>query len=144
MPRTGSDTGVALGDRRRRVGPGPRPGQGSTHERAHAPPDDLEPPRAPVGTGQVAHAHGRTGRRARARPDRPKREWGSSPREGERLRPLTRGQAEDRLQELGGLYAEFSGGGQWAWNEARAAFLRRLAADARRPGFSLLIAETTS
>lgn len=34
-------------------------------------------------------------------PGRPKREWGSSPREGERLRPLTRGQVEDRLQELG-------------------------------------------
>lgn len=71
------------------------------------------------------------------------REQGSSPREGERLRPLTRGQVEDRLQELGDLYAEVSGGGPWAWNEARAAFLQYLAADARRPGFSLLIAETT-
>ncbi|PPS69383.1 MULTISPECIES: hypothetical protein [Streptomyces] len=29
------------------------------------------------------------------------------------------------------------------WNQARSAFLRRLAADARRPGFELLIAETT-
>lgn len=76
-------------------------------------------------------------------PGRMKREQGSSPREGARLRPLTRGQVEDRLQELGDLYAEFSGGGPWAWNEARAAFLRHLAADARRPGFSLLIAETT-
>ncbi|MEU6008048.1 hypothetical protein [Streptomyces sp. NPDC047453] len=47
------------------------------------------------------------------------------------------------MQELGDLYAEFSGGGPWAWNEARAAFLRHLAADARRPGFSPLIAETT-
>ncbi|MFI1533337.1 hypothetical protein [Streptomyces anandii] len=56
---------------------------------------------------------------------------------------MTCGQVEDRLQELGNLYAEFSGGGPWAWNEARAAFLRHLAADARRPGFSLLIAETT-
>jgi hypothetical protein len=82
--------------------------------------------------------------RSRTRtPGRPKRERGSSPREGERLRPLTRGQVEDRLQELGDLYAEFSGGDPWAWNEARAAFLRHLAADARRPGFSLLIAETT-
>ncbi|MFF3916013.1 hypothetical protein ACFYZB_21460 [Streptomyces sp. NPDC001852] len=62
---------------------------------------------------------------------------------GERLRPLTRGQVEDRLQELGDLYAEVSGGGPWAWNEARAAFLRHLTAEARRPGFSLLIAETT-
>ncbi|MGW1915820.1 hypothetical protein ACWCQS_35150 [Streptomyces sp. NPDC002076] len=74
---------------------------------------------------------------------RPKREQGSSPHEGERLRPLTRGQVEDRLHELGDLYAEVSGGDPWAWNQARAAFLRHLAADARRPGFSLLIAETT-
>ncbi|MFF5860214.1 hypothetical protein ACFY8B_32125 [Streptomyces sp. NPDC012751] len=69
------------------------------------------------------------------------RERGFSPREGERLRPLTRGQAEDRPQELGDLYVEVSGGGPWAWNEVRAAFLRHLEADAR--GFSLLIAETT-
>ncbi|MEU0337232.1 hypothetical protein [Streptomyces sp. NPDC006193] len=63
---------------------------------------------------------------------------------GERIRPLTRGQVEDRLRELGDLYAETSGGGPRAWNRARPAFLRRLAADARRPGFSLLIAETTA
>ncbi|MGW1802155.1 hypothetical protein ACWCQN_41225 [Streptomyces sp. NPDC001984] len=62
----------------------------------------------------------------------------------ERVRPLTRGQVADRLQELGDLYAETSGGDPWAWNQARAAFLRHLAADARRPGFSLLIAETTA
>ncbi|MFD8396133.1 hypothetical protein ACFV2N_44825 [Streptomyces sp. NPDC059680] len=83
------------------------------------------------------------GRSHTRRPGRPMREQGSSPHEGERLRPLTRGQVEDRLQELGDLYAEVSGGGPWAWNQARAAFLRHLAADARRPGFSLLIAETT-
>jgi hypothetical protein len=77
-------------------------------------------------------------------PGRPKREQGSSPHEGERLRLLTRGQVEDRLQELGDLYAEVSGGGPCAWNQARTAFLRHLAADARRPGFSLLIAETTA
>jgi len=76
------------------------------------------------------------------RPASPER--GSSPREGERVRPLTRCQVEDRLQELGDLYAESTGGGPWAWNQARDAFLRRLAADARRPGFSLLIAETTA
>ncbi|MFI1165067.1 hypothetical protein ACH4UM_15985 [Streptomyces sp. NPDC020801] len=63
---------------------------------------------------------------------------------GERLRPLSRRQIEDRLRELGNLYAETSGGGPWAWNQARAAFLRRLAADVRRPGFELLIAETTT
>ncbi|AOR33125.1 hypothetical protein BFF78_20495 [Streptomyces fodineus] len=67
-----------------------------------------------------------------------------SPQVAERVRPLTRGQVADRLQELGDLYAETSGGDPWAWNQARAAFLRHLAADARRPGFSLLIAETTA
>ena len=70
-------------------------------------------------------------------------ERGASPREGERLRPLSRLQLEDRLQELGDFYAETSGGGPWAWNQARDAFLRRLAADVRRPGFELLVAETT-
>ncbi|MGW3144297.1 MULTISPECIES: hypothetical protein [Streptomyces] len=77
-------------------------------------------------------------------PGRAKREQGSSPQEGERLRPLTRCQVEDRLQELGDLYAEVSGGGPWAWNQARTVFLRHLAADTRRPGFLLLIAETTA
>ncbi|MGI5376926.1 hypothetical protein ACQEV2_22285 [Streptomyces sp. CA-251387] len=76
------------------------------------------------------------------RPPRPER--GSSPREGERVRALTRRQIEDRLEELGDLYAETSGGGPWAWNQARGAFMRRLAADVRRPGFELLIAETTA
>lgn len=76
-------------------------------------------------------------------PGPPRAERRSSPQVAERVRPLTRGQVEDRQQELGDLYAELSGGGPWAWNEARAAFLRHLAADARRPGFSLLIAETT-
>jgi len=77
-------------------------------------------------------------------PVRPGPERGSSPHEGARVRPLTRRQVEDRLQELGDLYAETSGGNPWAWNQARDAFLRRLASDARRPGFSLLIAETTT
>ncbi|MFJ9815792.1 hypothetical protein ACIRU3_11040 [Streptomyces sp. NPDC101151] len=81
-------------------------------------------------------------RYTRARRPRPER--GASPHEGERVRPLTRWQVEDRLQELGDFYAQTSGGDPWAWNQARGAFLRRLAADARRPGFSLLIAETTA
>ncbi|BDD73258.1 hypothetical protein ACWDYK_22310 [Streptomyces anthocyanicus] len=67
----------------------------------------------------------------------------SSPQAGERLRPLTRRQIEDRFAELGNLYAQTSGGGPRAWNVARGAFLRRLTADVRRPGFGLLIAETT-
>ncbi|MFJ3310585.1 hypothetical protein ACIPSA_48040 [Streptomyces sp. NPDC086549] len=77
-------------------------------------------------------------------PGPPKAGRRSSPQVAERVRPLTRGQVADRLQELGDLYAETSGGDPWAWNQARVAFLRHLTADARRPGFSLLIAETTA
>ncbi|MEW1773356.1 hypothetical protein [Streptomyces sp. NPDC086777] len=75
-------------------------------------------------------------------PDSAKTERRSSPEVAERVRPLSRGQVADRLQELGDLYAETSGGDAWAWNQARATFLLHLAADSRRPGFSLLIAET--
>ncbi|MEU7422301.1 hypothetical protein [Streptomyces sp. NPDC040750] len=92
---------------------------------------------------RTARVPGRMPQVSRApRPRRPER--GSSPHEGERVRQLTRGQVEDRLRDLGDLYAEISGGSPWAWNQARGAFLRRLAADARRPGFSLLVAETTA
>jgi hypothetical protein len=84
------------------------------------------------------------GKRRGRTPGRPKRQQGASPPEGTRLHELTRGQVEDRRQELGDLYAQASGGSPWAWNQARTAFLRHLAADARRPGFSLLIAETTA
>jgi hypothetical protein len=74
----------------------------------------------------------------------PVRERGPSPWEGERLRPLSRLQIEDRLQELGDLYAETSGGDHRSWHRARYGFLRRLAVDIRRPGFALLIAENTT
>ncbi|MER7050941.1 hypothetical protein [Streptomyces sp. NPDC000351] len=77
-------------------------------------------------------------------PRKPRSERGCSPLAGERVRPLTRRQVEDRFGDLGDLYAQTSGGGPRAWNEARGAFLRQLAADVRRPGFSLLIAETTT
>ncbi|QWB24265.1 MULTISPECIES: hypothetical protein [Streptomyces] len=97
-------------------------------------PTTAEPP----GRRAVPDRHG-TRRQPRPRPER-----GSSPREGARIRELPRCQVADRLGELGDLYADTSGGGPWAWNEARGAFLRRLTADARRPGFSLLIAETTA
>ncbi|MEU3895823.1 hypothetical protein [Streptomyces sp. NPDC045251] len=70
-------------------------------------------------------------------------ERGSSPREGQRLRPLSRRQIEDHLQELGDLYADTSGGGPLVWNQARGAYLRQLTTDVRRPGFELLIAEST-
>lgn len=70
------------------------------------------------------------------RPKLTGRERGPSPWEGEVLHPLTRCQIDDRLQELGDVYAQTSNGGE----AARAAFLRRLAAAVRRPGFALVIA----
>lgn len=73
-----------------------------------------------------------------------RRRQGPSPMTGERLRPLTRRQVQDRLPELGELYARTSGGEPWACNGARTAFLRRLTSEVRRPGFALLIAETTA
>lgn len=70
-----------------------------------------------------------------------RRRQGPSPLDGDRIRPLTRWQIEDRRRELGDLYAETSGGDPWAWNHDRALFLRRLGLDVRRPGFALLVAE---
>ncbi|MFG2793752.1 hypothetical protein [Streptomyces sp. NPDC048419] len=64
-----------------------------------------------------------------------------SPLEGECIRSMSRRQIEDRLEELGDLYAETSGGDARAWNQGRKLFLRRLGDEARRPGFALLVAE---
>ncbi|MFF0161551.1 hypothetical protein ACFYRY_29020 [Streptomyces sp. NPDC005263] len=58
------------------------------------------------------------------------------------MRPLSRGQVEDRWRELGDLYADTSGVEPGQWAGSRAAFLRRLAVDVRQPGFALLVAET--
>ncbi|WP_432032437.1 hypothetical protein [Streptomyces antibioticus] len=66
---------------------------------------------------------------------------GPSPLEGERIRPLSRWQIEDRLAELGDLYAQTAGGDSRAWNHDRELFLRRLAGEVQRPGFALLVAE---
>ncbi|QOV33458.1 hypothetical protein IM697_24950 [Streptomyces ferrugineus] len=65
-----------------------------------------------------------------------------SPLEGERIRPLSRRQIEDRLGELGDLYAATSGGDPRAWNQGRELFLRRLVGEVPRPGFALLVAES--
>ncbi|SED89215.1 hypothetical protein SAMN05216489_04815 [Streptomyces sp. 3213] len=78
------------------------------------------------------------------KPWAPGRERGPSPRQGDRLRPLSRRQVEDRFEDLGDLYEETSGGGTRAGTRSRADFLRRLAGEVRRPGFTLLIAENTT
>jgi hypothetical protein len=70
-----------------------------------------------------------------------RRRQGPSPSEGERIRPLSRWQIEDRQKELGDLYAETSGGDSRAWNLYRELFLRRLAVEVQQPGFALLVAE---
>ncbi|MCF4139438.1 hypothetical protein L1856_25725 [Streptomyces sp. Tue 6430] len=63
--------------------------------------------------------------------------------EADRVRALSRSQVEDRLGQLGDLYADTAGGKPWARERDRDTFLRGLAADVRRPGFALLVAETT-
>ncbi|MFI6466832.1 hypothetical protein [Streptomyces sp. NPDC050528] len=72
------------------------------------------------------------------------RERGPSPWEGDRVRPLSRRQIEDRFQDLGELYEATSGGSRTNGNGNRDAFLHRLAGEVRRPGFALLIAENTT
>lgn len=69
------------------------------------------------------------------------RDRGPSPWQGDRVRPLSRRQIEDRLQDLGVLYEETGGGSR---DGSRDAFLRRLAGEVRHPGFALLIAENTT
>ncbi|MFJ9250951.1 hypothetical protein [Streptomyces sp. NPDC101776] len=70
-------------------------------------------------------------------------ERGPSPWQGDRVRPLSRRQIEDRLEDLGALYEETRGAARTG-SRSRTAFLRRLAGDVRRPGFALLIAENTT
>ncbi|MDF2270941.1 hypothetical protein P2Q00_36765 [Streptomyces coacervatus] len=81
-----------------------------------------------------------------SRPQR--RRQGASPKEGEFVRPLTRRQVDDRMWELGELYAHTSScepGEPGIWDPSDqdrcAAFRRRLADHVRRPGFELLVAE---
>ncbi|MFF9285069.1 hypothetical protein [Streptomyces griseosporeus] len=68
-------------------------------------------------------------------------ERGPSPLRAEQVLPLNRRRLEDRMQDLGDLYAATQVGPSWAVSQGRLLFQRRLAADARRPGFALLVAE---
>ncbi|MFF9625658.1 hypothetical protein [Streptomyces griseosporeus] len=69
------------------------------------------------------------------------RERGPSPLRAEQVLPLNRRRLEDRMQDLGDLYAATQAGPSWEVDRGRRVFQRRLAADARRPGFALLVAE---
>ncbi|WP_425831356.1 hypothetical protein [Streptomyces fractus] len=72
------------------------------------------------------------------------REQGPSPWEAERIRPLTRHQVADKLDELGALFAANCGGETWQREGLTRAFVRRLVLDMRRPGFALLVAENST
>ncbi|MEU0599935.1 STAS domain-containing protein [Streptomyces sp. NPDC006393] len=64
-------------------------------------------------------------------------------KEGIRVRRLTRRQAEDMCEDIADLAAASVAGTAGEAYHDRADFLRRLAVTARRPGFALLVAETT-
>jgi hypothetical protein len=61
-----------------------------------------------------------------------------------RLRRLSRQQAQDLREDLADLYVESRPGAAGQRYRDRRDFLRRLACDVRRPGFALLLAETTT
>ncbi|TXS47735.1 STAS domain-containing protein [Streptomyces sp. t39] len=65
-------------------------------------------------------------------------------KDGIRLRRLTRGQTEDVREDLADLTPAPPRGTAGDGDRGRAAFLRRLTASARRPGFALVVAETTA
>ncbi|MEV6029003.1 STAS domain-containing protein [Streptomyces sp. NPDC052036] len=64
-------------------------------------------------------------------------------KDGIRLRRLTRWQAEAMSEDIADLAVEFVAGLSATAYRERGDFLRRLAVSARRPGFALLVAETT-
>ncbi|MFI6659894.1 hypothetical protein ACIBL8_30675 [Streptomyces sp. NPDC050523] len=57
---------------------------------------------------------------------------------------MNRGQAEDLREDFADLYVKSAVGAGGRKYRDREGFLRRLAGDIRRPGFALLVAETTT
>ncbi|MGW2485932.1 STAS domain-containing protein [Streptomyces sp. NPDC001606] len=64
-------------------------------------------------------------------------------KDGIRLRRLTRWQAEDMSEDIADLVVDPVAGSSASADRERGDFLGRLAISARRPGFALLVAETT-
>ncbi|MET9734329.1 STAS domain-containing protein [Streptomyces sp. NPDC006458] len=64
-------------------------------------------------------------------------------KDGIRLRRLTRQQAEGMSEDIADLAVAPTAGSSEQAHRERSDFLRRLAVSARRPGFALLVAETT-
>jgi anti-anti-sigma factor len=80
---------------------------------------------------------------ARAPDDLARRQDQPALKDGIRLRRLTRRQAEDMREDIADLAAESVAGTAGEAYHDRGDFLHRMAVTARRPGFALLVAETT-
>ncbi|MEU7056726.1 STAS domain-containing protein [Streptomyces sp. NPDC046197] len=94
-------------------------------------------PRAPAELGDLTCTGTLAPEDPARRPDQPVL------RDGIRLRRLTRWQAEDVREDIAELAAESVAGTPGKAYHDRGDFLRRLAVSAHRPGFALLVAETT-
>ncbi|MYQ49564.1 STAS domain-containing protein [Streptomyces sp. SID4985] len=97
----------------------------------------LTVPVGPVVSGDLVNAATRTPGDPARRPDQPVL------KDGIRLRRLTRWQAEDMREDIADLAAESVAGTPGEAYHDRGDFLHRLAVAAHRPGFALLVAETT-
>ncbi|MFD8912988.1 STAS domain-containing protein [Streptomyces sp. NPDC059575] len=97
----------------------------------------LTAPVGPVVSGDLMGTATRTPGDPARRADRPVL------KDGIRLRRLTRWQAEDMREDIADLAAESVAGTPGEAYHDRGDFLHRLAVAAHRPGFALLVAETT-
>lgn len=98
---------------------------------------------APVSPVPPAASGGLMSTAARAPEDPARRPGQPVLRDGIRLRRLTRWQAEDMREDIADLAAESVAGTAGEAYHDRGDFLHRLAVTAHRPGFALLVAETT-
>ena len=94
-------------------------------------------PVPPTASGDLMSSTTRAPEDPARRPDQPVL------RDGIRLRRLTRRQAEDMCEDIADLAAKSVAGTVGEAYHDRGDFLHRLAVTAHRPGFALLVAETT-
>ncbi|MEU2550807.1 STAS domain-containing protein [Streptomyces sp. NPDC013313] len=94
-------------------------------------------PVPPTASGDLMRTTARAPEDAARRPDQPVL------RDGIRLRRLTRRQTEDMREDIADLAAESVAGTAGEAYHDRRDFLHRLAVTTHRPGFALLVAETT-
>ncbi|MFD7697613.1 STAS domain-containing protein [Streptomyces sp. NPDC059805] len=98
---------------------------------------DPASPLPPLASGDLMSSRTRAPEDRARRPDQPVL------RDGIRLRRLTRRQVEDMGEDIADLAAEAVAGTAGKVYHDRGDFLQRLAVTAHRPGFALLVAETT-